>query len=84
MIPSVLASQLIKGTKDYLSTTFPSSTPAFFEMMEKFVNEKGKLFKCPYISVALPFKKGDSDINYFPDILNDTFKPYYHQSRVGI
>jgi DEAD/DEAH box helicase domain-containing protein len=79
MIPSVLASQLIKGTKDFLTTTFPSSTPAFFDMMDSFVNEEGKLFKGPYISVALPFKKGAVDVNYFPDILDVNFKPYYHQ-----
>ncbi len=70
MIPSILASQLIKGTKDYLNTTFPSSTPAFFEMIDKFVNEEGKLFKGPYVSVALPFKKGDESARYFPDTLS--------------
>ena len=79
MIPSVLASQLIKGTKDFLNTTFPSSTPAFFEMIDKFVSEEGKLFKGPYISVALPFRKGDESTNYFPDTLSDSFKPFYHQ-----
>ena len=79
MIPSVLASQLIKGTKDFLNTTFPSSTSAFFEMMDKFVSEEGKLFKGPYISVALPFRKGSEDIDYFPDILSKNFTPYYHQ-----
>jgi len=79
MIPSVLASQLMKGTKDFLSTTFPSSTPAFFEMMDKFVNKEGKLFKGPYLSVALPFKKGDESIQYFEDTLDENFKPFYHQ-----
>lgn len=79
MIPSVLASQLIKGTKDFLTTTFPSSTPAFFDMMDKFVNEDGKLFKGPYVSVALPFQKGDEKAHYFPDVLDVNFKPYYHQ-----
>ncbi|MBT5934399.1 DEAD/DEAH box helicase [Sulfurimonas sp.] len=79
MIPSVLASQLIKGTKDFLNTTFPSSTPAFFEMMDKFVSEEGKLFKGPYVSVALPFRKGNENTHYFPDILSENFKPYYHQ-----
>jgi len=79
MIPSVLASQLIKGTKDYLNTTFPSSTPAFFEMIDRFVNEDGKLFKGPYISVALPFRKGDESARYFPDTLSENFKPFYHQ-----
>jgi DEAD/DEAH box helicase domain-containing protein len=79
MIPSVIATQLIKGTKDYLSTRFPSSTPAFFEMMGRFVEEEGKLFKGPYISVALPFKKGDESARYFPDTLSENFKPFYHQ-----
>lgn len=79
MIPSVLASQLITGVKDFLTTTFPSSTPAFFDMMKNFVEEDGKLFKGPYISVALPFKKGVFEENLFPDILDDGFKPYYHQ-----
>nr|MBL0708394.1 DEAD/DEAH box helicase [Sulfurimonas sp.] len=79
MIPSVLASQLIKGTKDYLSTTFPSSTPAFFGMIDKFACEDGKLFKGPYISVALPFRKGDESAHYFPDTLSENFKPFYHQ-----
>lgn len=45
MIPSVLASQHIKGTKDYLNTIFPSSTLAFFDIMDKFVSEEGKFFK---------------------------------------
>ena len=79
MIPSVLASQLITGVKNFLTTTFPSSTPTFFDMMKNFVDEEGKLFKGPYISVALPFKKGSKDENLFPDILDDNFKPYYHQ-----
>ena len=79
MIPSVLTDQLITGVKDFLTTTFPSSTPAFFDMMKDFVDEKGKLFKGPYVSVALPFKKGVVKTNLFPDILDDGFKPYYHQ-----
>ncbi len=79
MIPSALASQLITGVKDFLTTTFPSSTPSFFDMMKDFVEEDGKLFKGPYISVALPFKKGVVEENLFPDILDDGFKPYYHQ-----
>jgi DEAD/DEAH box helicase domain-containing protein len=48
-------------------------------MMETFVNEEGKLFKGPYISVALPFRKGDEDAHYFPDTLSQNFKPFYHQ-----
>ncbi len=57
MIPSVLSTQLIQGAKDFLTTTFPSTTPSFFGVMDRFVEDEGKLFKGPYVSVALPFKK---------------------------
>ncbi|WP_424686850.1 DEAD/DEAH box helicase [Halarcobacter ebronensis] len=79
MIPSVLASQLITGVKDFLTTTFPSTTEPFHNMMNDFVKEEGNLYKGPYISVSLPFKKGVSNLNHFPDILDDSFNPYYHQ-----
>ena len=48
-------------------------------MMDSFVDGDGKLFKGPYISVALPFRKGDEDAHYFPDTLSQNFKPFYHQ-----
>ena len=79
MIPSVLSSQLTGGVKDFLTTTFHSTTPAFFNSMKKFVDTDGNLFKGPYISVALPFKKGDSKEQFFPQILDASFSPYYHQ-----
>lgn len=40
MIPSVLASQLITRIKDFLTTTFPSSTPTFFDIMKNFVDKE--------------------------------------------
>ena len=79
MIPSVLASQLVQGVKDFLITTYPSSTPTFFNIMDRFVEKEGNLFKGPYISVALPFKNGDNATRYFPDILPESFVPYFHQ-----
>ena len=88
MIPSVLATQLTTGVKEFLTTTFPSSTPAFFEMMKTFTNTNGKLYKGPYLSVALPFKRSQEALNYFPEILDEKFKPYYHQElafkRLGV
>jgi len=57
-------------------------------MIDSFVNKEGKLFKEPYISIALPFKKGDEDTQYFPEILSSDFKPFYHQKlafkRLGV
>lgn len=79
MIPSVLSSQLIQGVKDFLTTTFPSTTPLFFDAMDHFLHGDGNLFKGPYISVALPFRKGSKNERFFPDILGEDFSPYYHQ-----
>ena len=88
MIPSILSSQLIEGVKGFLTTTFPSTTPTFFGVMDRFVEGDGNLFKGPYISVALPFRKGDSAEKFFPEILDSSFSPYYHQElafkRLGI
>jgi len=79
MIPSILSAQLIQGVKDFLTTTFPSTTPSFFGIMERFVEEEGNLFKGPYISIALPFQKGQGKRRFFPEILDASFLPYYHQ-----
>ncbi len=88
MIPSVLSSQLIEGVKGFLTTTFPSTTSTFFGIMDRFVESEGNLFKGPYISVVLPFKKGDRAEKFFPEILDNSFSPYYHQElafkRLGI
>lgn len=79
MIPSVLSSQLIQGVKEFLITTFHSTTPSFFGIMEKFVEEDGNLFKGPYLSISLPFRKGEMQKQFFPEILDKSFVPYYHQ-----
>jgi DEAD/DEAH box helicase domain-containing protein len=79
MLPSVLATQLIKGTKEFLKTTFPGSTRTFMGITEKFVEKTGNLYKGPYVSVALPFRKGSSQQRYFPEVVDASFEPYYHQ-----
>ncbi len=79
MIPSILSTQTIQGLKTFLSTTFHSTTPAFSGAIERFVEEEGNLFKGPYISIALPFQKGRINKRFFPEILSESFVPYYHQ-----
>ena len=44
MIPSVLAKQLEQGVKDFLKTTFPSSTPFFHGMVDNFLETEGNPF----------------------------------------
>lgn len=79
MLPSVLAAQLIKGTKEFLKTTFPASDRTFMGITERFVEKDGNLYKGPYVSVALPFRKSTSSQRFFPDVVDAGFEPYYHQ-----
>lgn len=78
MIPSVLAEQLEQGIKDFLRTTFPSSTPLFHGLIDKFLETEGNLFKGPYLSLFLPFRKGDSGKDFFSDVTLK-FQPFLHQ-----
>ncbi len=80
MIPSVLAQHVEQGVKDFLRTTFPVTTPFFFNMLERFLNEPGNVFKGPYLDIQLPFQKGDYGPDYFPDIRMN-FSPYLHQIK---
>lgn len=78
MIPSVLAQHVEQGVKDFLRTTFPVTTPFFFNMLENFLNDPGNVFKGPYLDIQLPFQQGSSSLDYFPD-LPMRFPPYLHQ-----
>jgi DEAD/DEAH box helicase domain-containing protein len=80
MIPSVLAQHVEQGVKDFLRTTFPVTTPFFSNMLDRFLNEPGNVFKGPYLDIQLPFQldKGGSD--YFPN-LPMQFPPYLHQIK---
>ncbi|MDY0361726.1 MAG: DEAD/DEAH box helicase [Desulforegulaceae bacterium] len=79
MIPSVLVYQLEKGVKDFLQTTFPVSTDFFKNIVDDFLNNESNIFKGPYLSISLPFKKGE-DKKYFKNIDLD-FTPYKHQEK---
>lgn len=79
MIPSVLVYQLEKGVKDFLQTTFPVSTDFFKNLVDEFLNSESNIFKGPYLSISLPFKKGE-DKEYFKNI-DLGFTPYKHQEK---
>lgn len=80
MLPSVLASQLQRGVEDFLRTTFPSSTPHFHGMLDRFFARDGSVFKGPYVSVQLPFVHGEHGADYFPEVPLE-FPPYAHQAK---
>ena len=80
MIPSVLARQLRQGVEDFLHTTFPISTPFFHGLIDRLLTEEGNVFRGPYLSVQLPFRRGTGGPDFFPQVPL-SFKPYLHQEQ---
>ena len=80
MLPSVLTSQLQTGVEDFLRTTFPTTTPHFHGMLDRFFDRDGTVFKGPYVSVDLPFRHSGHGPDYFPEVPLK-FPPYAHQAN---
>lgn len=87
MNPSVLAQQLQQAVKDYLRLSFETTTPFFEEMLERFLTTDGALAKGPYLSIKLPFEKGQGKTDFFPAVPM-AFSPHKHQEiafqRIGV
>lgn len=58
MIPSVIASQVQQGVKDFLRTTFPIATPHFHHLLDSLIGKENGLFLGQYLSIHLPFRQG--------------------------
>lgn len=80
MIPSVISSQLKQGVEDFLRTTFPVTTQFFRGLIEDLLNQEGSIFKGPYISISLPFRKSTGKKDFFSDIPFE-YDPYVHQLK---
>ncbi len=87
MNPSVLAQQLQQAVKDYLRLSFKTTTPFFEGLLERFLNTDGALAKGPYLSIKLPFEKGQGNADFFPAVPM-AFSPHKHQEiafqRIGV
>ncbi len=86
MNPSVLAQQLQQAVKDYLRLSFETTTPFFEGLLERFLNTDGALAKGPYLSIKLPFEKGQGNADFFSAVPM-AFSPHKHQEiafqRIG-
>lgn len=78
MLPAVLASQLNKGIGDYTKTSFPITNPLFKDAMEKLIQDG--IFHEPYVSVRLPFRVSEKQLEGF-DAIHQKFPPYVHQQK---
>lgn len=80
MLPPTLVGQLQQGVEDFLRTTFPSSSPHFHGLLDRFFERGDTVFKGPYVSVQLPFVHGEHGPDYFPEVPLE-FPPYAHQAK---
>ena len=56
MIPSVVASEVTGGLRDFLTTGFGPSSPELATVVDDFLADPENLVKGPYLSVALPWR----------------------------
>lgn len=80
MLPSLLSQEIINGLKQYLITGWEPSNSFFKDLMKKYSDTEGNLFKGPYISVGLPFLKGAHGKDFFTSF-ETSYPPYAHQEK---
>lgn len=81
MQPLIVAQQVTQGVSDFLRTAFPSTTPGFIGLLERFLADRDNIFKGPYLTVPLPFRPGSIQSKPAFSWLPEDFKPHAHQSR---
>ncbi|NOG30579.1 DEAD/DEAH box helicase [Halomonas sp. TBZ9] len=83
MIPGLLASEVSTALREFIVTGFETETPPFKGEFQRLVEEQqgGEAFvKGPYVSVGLPFIKGQSRRDFFSSFETE-HPPYAHQEQ---
>jgi DEAD/DEAH box helicase domain-containing protein len=81
MQPLIVAQQVTQGVADFLRTAFPSTTPGFIGLLERFLEQRDNIFKGPYLTVLLPFSPGPRQYKSAFAWLPEEFKPHAHQAK---
>ena len=81
MQPLIVAQQVTQGVADFLRTAFPSTTPGFIGLLERFLEQRDNIFKGPYLTVPLPFSPGPRQSKPAFPWLPEDFKPHAHQAN---
>ena len=84
MLPSLVALELLESVKRFLKSSFPSSTQGFRRQsgrsaIEDFIDTPDALFKGPWLSIGLPFRKPEPNAPLPLRYLALGFAPYLHQ-----
>ncbi|MCQ4249154.1 DEAD/DEAH box helicase [Pseudomonas stutzeri] len=84
MQPLIVSQQITQGVADFLRTAFPSTTPGFEGLLERFLAERSNIFKGPYLTLPLPFRKqSNGGVPAFP-WLPTGFVPHAHQAKAFV
>ena len=58
MLPSVVASELEQVAADAIRTAFHPTTPGFAGLIDRFLADRQRLIKGPYVSISHPSQPG--------------------------
>ncbi|MBF0470024.1 MAG: DEAD/DEAH box helicase [Gammaproteobacteria bacterium] len=81
MNPAILSHHIHQAFKEYLHLTFDTTTPFFQDMVERFLHNSDAILKGPYLSLNLPFLKGQAADRHYFDPIDLGFVPYLHQLK---
>ena len=81
MQPLIVAQQVTQGVADFLRTAFPSTMPGFEGLLERFLAKRSNIFKGPYLTLPLPFRKQANGSGPAFPWLPASFVPHAHQAR---
>jgi DEAD/DEAH box helicase domain-containing protein len=77
-----LRNRSLKGVADFLRTAFPSTTPGFIGLLERFLEQRDNIFKGPYLTVPLPFSPGpEAEQAGVQHGSPEDFQPHAHQAK---
>jgi DEAD/DEAH box helicase domain-containing protein len=79
LAPLRCTSELEQVACDAIRTAFHPTTPGFRGLIDRFLADRERLLKGPYVTVSLPFQQG-SGCDWFPQIPLP-FPPYLHQEK---
>lgn len=81
MQPLIVSQQITQGVADFLRAAFPATTPGFDGLIQRFLSDRDRVFKGPYLTLPLPFRKqadrGQPAFGWLPP----GFVPHAHQGR---
>jgi DEAD/DEAH box helicase domain-containing protein len=86
MLPSIVESELQEAVRRFLQATFPMTTQGFRRedgstMLDALLAEPDAIFKGPYLSLGLPFRKVGAEEPLPFEHVSLPFAPYRHQMR---